>query len=149
MDELKNIAPELSKIERKNPFSVPDNYFEDFSARLQVRLDAQPVEKQGVKTRIIQYLKPALALAAGFALIFTLVYWPVKLITPGEVAGNNSSEQGISDMVYRNMVEGIDEYSFVALLDENPNEVKFSDDELVTYLNTNSSDYEVLAQIQN
>ena len=54
MKELKNIAPELSKIKKENPFKVPEHYFDDFSARLQMKLDAEKMEVPKQQKKIIQ-----------------------------------------------------------------------------------------------
>ena len=47
------------------------------------------------------------------------------------------------------MVEGIDEYSFLALLEEPANPVNFTDEEIVSYIQTNSSDYEIYTETHN
>lgn len=149
MDELKKIAPELSKIKKENPFRVPENYFEDFSARLQMKLEA---EKKGVaknQNRIIQFLKPALGLAAGFALIFMLAYWPLKTFKPNQQINTISAETNISQMIYATMVEGIDESSFYAMLDEPTGAVQFSDEDLADYVKANSSEYEIYSETDN
>lgn len=147
MEELRNISPQLSKIKKDIPFGVPDNYFDNFSARLQLKLEAEEAVLPNSKNRIIQFLKPALSLAASFALIFMLVYWPLKTFIPNQVASNgNQSEQGISDMEYVNMVEGIDEYSFFALLEEPSGSENFSDEEIMSYLQENSSEYEIYTE---
>lgn len=150
MDELEKIAPELSKIKKENPFRVPENYFDDFSARLQVRLEA---EKSGVsknQSRIIQFLKPALGLAAGFVLIIMLAYWPLTKFTANQQANNSiETETDFIDMVYATMVEGIDVNSFYALLDEPNGKVQFSDDDLAIYVNNNSSEYDIYSETNN
>ena len=147
MEELRNISPQLSKIKKDIPFGVPDNYFDNFSARLQLKLEAEKVASSNSRNRIIQFLKPALSLAASFALIFMLVYWPLKTFIPNQVASNgNQSEQGISDMEYVSMVEGIDEYSFFALLEEPTGSDNFSDEEIMSYLQENSSEYEIYTE---
>lgn len=147
MDELNNISPELSKIKKEVPFGVPVNYFDNFSVRLQLKLEAEKVAVPNPKNRIVQFLKPALSLAASFALIFMLVYWPLKTFIPNQVADNgNSNEQRITEMEYLSMVEGIDEYSFFALLDEPSGSEDFSDEEIVSYLQANSSEYEIYTE---
>mgnify|MGYP007006687807 CR=1 FL=1 len=146
MKELKNIAPELSKIKKENPFKVPEHYFDDFSARLQMKLDAEKMEVPKQQTKIIQLLKPALTMAAGFALLFTLAYWPLKLITPGQQANNEMIEIDINEMLYANMVEGIDQNSFYALLDEPSNSVQLTDEELAVIVNSNSSEYDIYSE---
>ncbi|HPE77148.1 MAG TPA: hypothetical protein PLC80_13730 [Draconibacterium sp.] len=146
MKELENIAPELSKIKKENPFRVPDNYFEDFSARLQMKLDTEKVEAPKKQSKVIQILKPALTMAAGFALLFTLAYWPLKLITPGQQANNSNIEIDINEMLFANMVEGIDQNSFFALLDEPNNPAQLSDEDMAVIVNSNSSEYDIYSE---
>lgn len=146
MEELENIAPELSKIKKENPFRVPENYFEDFSARLQMKLDAEKMEAPKKQSKVIQILKPALTMAAGFALLFTLAYWPLKLITPEQQANNTNIEIDINEMLYANMVEGIDQNSFYALLDEPANSTQLSDEDLAVIVNSNSSEYDIFSE---
>ena len=148
MDELKNQFTELSKIKKKLPFKVPENYFDDFSARLNNRLEAERYAVPKPQNRFIQILKPALGLAASFALIFMLVYWPLKNFSPNQEA-DSSTEYDISDMEYINMMEEIDEYSFYALLEEPSKQVNFTDDDIASYLQTNSSEYEISTETHN
>ncbi len=143
MDDLKNIAPELSKLKKENPFKVPEHYFDDFSARLQMKLEAEKMIVPAKQNRFIYYLKPALGLAASFALIFMLVYWPLKTFTPNQTANNNTDTEMSEDEGYLSIVEKMDENSFFALLYEPTNAVEFSDEDLVVYINTNITDYDI------
>lgn len=149
MDELKKIAPELSKIKKENPFRVPENYFEDFSTRLQMKLEEEKRGSTKNHSRIIQFIKPALSLAAGFALIFMLAYWPLKTLTPNQQASKIVTETEESDMLYASLVEGMDENSFYAMLDDNNGTVQFTDDDLANFVNTNSSEYEIFSETEN
>lgn len=146
MDELEKIAPELSKIKKENPFRAPDNYFDDFSARLHVKLEAEKLGTSNNQNKIIQFIKPALGLAAGFALIFMLAYWPLKTFTANQLAKNVDSETEVNDMLYASMVEGIDVNSFYALLDEPNGSVQFSDDDLAEFVNANTSEYDIYSE---
>ncbi len=146
MKDLEKIAPELSKIKKENPFKVPENYFEDFSARLQMKLESEKMEAPKKQSKVIQILKPALTMAAGFALLFTLAYWPLKLITPGQQANNTNIEIDINEMLYANMVEGIDQNSFFALLDEPNNSIQLSDEDMAVIVNSNSSEYDIYSE---
>lgn len=148
MDDLKNMSPKLSKIKKENPFKTPDNYFDDFSARLQMKLEAEKKVIPTKQNQVIRLLKPVLGLAASFALIFLLVYWPLKTFMPTEVAQNNAHPD-LNEMEYLSMVEGIDENSFYALLDEPNGSVEFTDDDLVSYLSTNISEYDIYAGTDN
>ena len=147
MDELEKTAPELSKIKKENPFRTPENYFEDFSAKLQLRLETEK-EKGSAKTqsRIIQLLKPAIGLAAGFALIFMLAYWPLTKLTQNKQANNNTLQIDETDMIFKSLVEGMDENSFVVMLGESKSAVQLSDDDMANYLSTNSSEYEIYSE---
>ena len=144
MDELKNQFTELSKIKNEVPFRVPKNYFDDFSARLNTRLEAEKIAVPKLQNRVIQFLKPALGLAASFALIFMLVYWPLKNFNSNQEA-KNALEMDYSDVEYINMVEDIDESLFFALLEEPSKEV-FTDEDIASYLQTNSSEYEIYTE---
>jgi len=143
MDDLKDIAPELSKLKKENPFKVPEHYFDDFSARLQMKLEAGKMIVPAKQNRFIYYLKPALGLAASFALIFMLVYWPLKTFTPNQTANNNTDTEISEDEGYLSIVEKMDENSFFALLYEPTNAVEFSEEDLVAYINTNITDYDI------
>jgi hypothetical protein len=149
MDELNKIAPELSKIKKENPFRVPENYFDDFSARLQMKLEEEKQGSTEKQNRIIQFIKPALSLAAGFALIFMLAYWPLKTFTPNQVASNINNEMNESEMYYASLVESMDENSFYAMLDGTNGTTQFTDDDLVEFVNRNSSEYEIYSETNN
>ncbi|HCE58235.1 MAG TPA: hypothetical protein DER09_10510 [Prolixibacteraceae bacterium] len=146
MKELEKIAPELSKIKKENPFRVPENYFDDFSARLQVKLDAEQNAVPVKKNNIIRYLKPAIGLAAGFALVFSLAYWPLKTLTPNQTAESDVQEISVSDMLFASAVEGIDVNSFYELLEKPAENEQLSDEDLANYVNTNVSEYEIYSQ---
>jgi len=146
MDELRNIAPELSKLKKEVPFRTPDHYFDDFSARLQMQIEA---EKQAVvprKTRFIQIFKPALGLAASFALIFLLVYVPLKTFTP--VQENTVAEvTDPEDPNLLNVIEHLDESSFFSLLSGSDDDMEFTEDDLTMYVSANFNDYEIFENL--
>jgi hypothetical protein len=147
MDEFKKIAPKLSEIKKENPFGVPPHYFDDFSARLQMKIEAGKTVQHSPKNRIIQFLKPALGLAAGFALVFLLVYFPLKTYKNGQLTNNinQSNELTIDD--YMSLLEGMDDNSFYALLSEPVTNSDYSDDELISYLSENVTDYDIYMEI--
>jgi hypothetical protein len=91
-------------------------------------------------------LKPAIGLAAGFALIFMLAYWPLTTFTTNEQANNFSTETDESEMFFASLVEGMDENSFYAMLEEPTVSVQLTDDDLANYVKTNSSEYEIYSE---
>ena len=143
MDNLNNKKPVLSKFKGEYPFGIPDNYFDDFSARLQIKLEEEKEISPKQKNRIIKFLKPAIGLAAGFALIVMLAYWPFKSNLPNQLANNTNQESELNEDEYLSLVESIDENSFYALLDEPATSVEFSDEDLINYVSSNISEYEI------
>lgn len=148
MDEFKNIAPKLSKLKKDNPFGTPDKYFDDFYARLQMKLDAEKTVVPIHQNRIIRFLKPALGLAASFAIIFMLVNLPLKKFMSQKVA-SYTVETELTETDYLNVVEGIDESSFFIMLDEPTSGIEFSDEDLLSYASTNISEYELFLETNN
>lgn len=148
MDEFKNIAPKLSKLKKENPFGTPEKYFDDFSARLKIKLEAENKVVPTQQNKIIRFLKPALGLAASFAIIFMLVNLPLKKFMSQKVVSSNI-ETELSDIDYLSVIEGIDENSFFAMLTDTDNGIEFSDDDLISYVSNNISEYELFTEINN
>ncbi len=142
MEELKNIAPELSKLKKENAFGTPNHYFDDFPARMQMKLEAEKNVVTKEEFKIINLLKPALGLAASFAIIFMLVYIPVKTFMPKEQIIQVTASDDYSDQ-FHTILEELDENSFFALLESDEDEESFSEDELVAYVSSNFSAYEI------
>jgi hypothetical protein len=98
-------------------------------------------------------LKPILGLAASFALVFVLVYYPVSYFSQKELVKTPSTETFSTD--------AMDIYSLtIALIDENVlintiiNEDKTSNEEInyeevVAYLSADMNDIEIYSEIQN
>ena len=148
MDEMKNNASKLSEIKKENPFGTPEQYFDDFSARLHTRMAAEAQSSAPQKPRIFQLLKPALGLAASFAVVVMLVYVPLRLFMPKEI-NQVAQVTDTSDAGFLNIIEKIDEESFVALLNDTESEDDFTNDELALYVSANFSDYELYENLTN
>lgn len=142
---MNNISPKLAKLKKENPFGTPDKYFDDFLPQLQMKLEAEKQLVPSKQNRFIRFLKPAISLAASFALIFMLVYWPLNNFMTKQTAENHI-EQDLDEMEYMNMVEGIDESSFFALLDGSNGSTEFTDGDLENYLVANVSEYEIYSE---
>jgi hypothetical protein len=68
----KQSEQEFSGLKKENPFRVPDNYFDNLPEKIRVNIHAREKAVSKPVIRIVDYLKPHLALAAailGFALI--------------------------------------------------------------------------------
>lgn len=56
------------KYQKKNPFNVPEGYFENLTDRIMDRLDEKPQ-----RVRFIQLVKPYLSLVAIFVIAFVVI----------------------------------------------------------------------------
>ena len=147
MDEIKKIAPKLSEIKKESPFGVPPRYFDDFSARLQIKIETEKTIVRSPKIRFVQFLKPALGLAASFALIFSLIYFPLKTYKNSQLVNNIYQNNELIDENYILLLEGMDDDSFYALLQEPFINDEYSDEELISYLSSTVSDYDIYMEI--
>ena len=71
----------MAGLSKEQPFKVPDGYFENFEERLKERMQHESITPRK-EVRVIKMLKPILWLAAGFLLVFLLVYYPMSRILP-------------------------------------------------------------------
>jgi hypothetical protein len=76
-----------------NPFRVPEGYFDLLPKRI---LDKVGVDKGAQKpTFLIRYLKPSLEIAAGFAIVLILIFFPYRVLkktTSDQVQSNPFDE---------------------------------------------------------
>ncbi len=85
MDKKNNIEDILSSQELKeNPFGVPKGYFDTMKLEVMKKISAMgPMEQEEVEpaapVTFIAYLKPAISLAAVFAIVFGMGYGVMKI----------------------------------------------------------------------
>lgn len=86
---------ERERIRTDNPFRVPEGYLDSFEDRLMERIAAEEADASQAKRQrpVWRILKPALTLAAMFALIFGMGYGVLSLThTLDRGAGTAASE---------------------------------------------------------
>lgn len=147
MDDLKNIAPKLSEIKKENPFVVPPRYFDNFSARLQIKIETETTIRHSPKKLVIQFLKPALGLAACLAIAVLLVYSPLKNYKNSQLANNTGPNTELTEENYISLLEGMDDDSFYEFISEPVINSEYNDEELVSYLSLTASDYDIYMEI--
>ena len=81
----------LNEIKNKNPFRVPENYFEEVNKKIILSTTGSKPDKE--KRGFIIQLRPILALAASVALFVLIGYTAVKIFHP---SGKNIDLSGIS-----------------------------------------------------
>lgn len=128
---------DLEKLSNKNPFSVPEGYFELFPSIMMERIEAEETpQKRSVIW--LRYLRPAVGLAASFALIFLLMYIPTRLIAPKTAFNNDRGHQvELDDMSW------INDFSLYELLSGNQEKEPMSDATIETVLTASLTDYEL------
>lgn len=77
----------------ENPFKLPEAYFEGLEDRLLARIAEEEKQQEPVQRPVWRILKPALALAATFALIFGMGYGVLALTHTLDGRGENSESR--------------------------------------------------------
>jgi hypothetical protein len=154
MYEEENIEPEFLKRNKTQPFRTPDHYFDSIEDRVMGSIHHEAKKKTtSGPGKIYHFLKPVLALAASFALIFMLAYYPLKYFSPKSMVK--------SETIDTTSAEGMDAYSLnLALIDEpslidvifgddSATQEELNPDEILAYLSTEMTDLEIYTEIQN
>lgn len=152
MHEEKNIEPEFLKRPKVNPFKTPDYYFESLEDRIMGNIEYQDKSKTR-SSKVIQFLKPALGLAASFTLIYLLVYYPINTFLLKDSVKTEISANGSSDSLegYLYGIATIDESSLVSAIfsDETTDLTESTPDEILAYLSLGNNDIKIYSEIQN
>lgn len=129
----------LNNIENKNPFKVPENYFEDVNRKIISRVENT---QTGYKSKsILQRLRPILAVAASVAVFIFLSYAAAKLFIPetkNKLAGisiEEFSESYLNDIDILTLEQDVD----ASFLNEETSNL--SSDEIINYLLVENIDY--------
>jgi hypothetical protein len=123
------------------PFRVPEHYFDDFQARMQVRLGEEEVLSVNHRSAFVRYIVPALSMAAALAAVFLLVFVPVHMVTKSGSpvkSGITNDEENII-----NLVEHVDDHTFFNLLEGDIQDEIVEGQELETFIASNYSDYDI------
>ncbi len=138
--------PLFSKME--SGYSVPEGYFETFGERLKLRMEVESRPKRSGS--VVVYLRPALGVAAGLALFFTLYLHPFvsqkQSVLVGLQSSNDLSAVDQTDAMistYTSLASDVQFFSALSEMDEY-DASKISKDGLAEYLVSNCSDFEIL-----
>ena len=123
----------ISEIPGKNPFKIPDNYFEEVNRKI----ISATTGINGESKKISPYhrLRPYLAIAASVAVLIVAGYFAVRLLSPvktstsvSELLNSDYSESYFNDIDIRSLEESA---ASVDLYDEMPD---VSNKEIIDYL---------------
>ena len=146
--ENKNIEMKPGFPEMESGFNVPEGYFDSFGDRLKLRMEAEHLSFH--RRRVIYYLKPALGLAAGVALILSVYLYPPGNQRTSSLATINNeavaASEDKSDLLSSAYASSITDGQFISALSEmdDYDASKMPKEELADYLATNCSEFEIL-----
>ncbi len=156
VEELKNYAPKLSSLNSENPFKVPDEYFENLSAKINSKISESADSDIDVKvSRSLFNSKVIYALAAASITIFISVFILLNR--------NSSNDEFFSDITLEQIleespeiIESMEDYIIVEIFlannditesifeNEIQNDSVLSTDEIIDYLSDDEIDIELM-----
>ncbi|MGF7138488.1 hypothetical protein [Roseimarinus sediminis] len=132
--------PHQQASDRRVPFKVPEGYFDTFAERLMEQIDAPDEEKQGKKL-LFRVIRPMLAMAASFTIIFMLVYYSTQVY---ERTNNQQSlTQLDSEDNYFDLFHINDHSMLMAFENVEPGN-EYNEEIMETYLMASVSDIELI-----
>lgn len=153
MNEKKNIWNELQNQPSKPPFKVPEGYFDTLEDLIEAKIadEAAPVSSKG---KLIRMMKPMLAMAASFALIFMLVYYPLSVFLPNYLAKNadmsvDTTTVTNDDLVISYFTSFTHSYYDIFSNEEETPEIEVNEQEILDYLAFEMSEAEIYAELIN
>ncbi len=135
MEELKNIAPHLSQLPKKDAFTAPEGYFDDLPSMIQDRVIAQSKTKSRVFSPAWTF--GSLGLAAVLCLIFFLGQSPDETVV---------SQQEVTAYVSDNIDQEFDETLLAEELSTSDKEVTTSETNLEEYILNQDIDEQLLRE---
>jgi non-ribosomal peptide synthetase component E (peptide arylation enzyme) len=136
MEELKNIAPHLSQLPKKDAFTAPEGYFDDLPSRIQDRVITQ--RKLTSSNFSPVWIFSTLGVASVLCVMFFLGKSP-------EVQ-NSISEQEASAYINENLEQEFDETLLADELITSNNKTFTSDENLEEYILNQDIDEQLLRE---
>lgn len=154
MYEEENIESEFLKRPKKNPFKTPENYFDSIEDRIMNSIEnEEKIKKSSGAGKVYRLLKPVLGLAASFALVFVLVYYPIKYFSSDKLVQTQTTDTTTNEGndFYSVVISSIDENALVNALvsEEETSQEEINTDEVIAYLSSDMNDIEIYSEIQN
>ncbi len=124
---------------KKNPFMVPEGYFDQFPSRIMSRIEqieSSPQKKVGW----LRFLGPSLGIAASVALVALMFYVPVKLAGPKvtqQAAENQYNPYDLESELFNDL-------TFFDLLTGQTEKEPMDNNTIETVLMASSNDYELM-----
>jgi hypothetical protein len=151
MSERQKYKTRINDIEPENSFSVPEGYFENFSSRLQLKLQEEK-ELKYAQPGIFGISRYNLALAASFIGLMIITYSGIKFFSGNLNQAENQTIE-IADIINYH-VNDLDENMIIDFYEETSPEDSaqnnVSDErilnEMIDYIATSDIDLQLIAQ---
>src|SRR3972149_3540361 len=139
MNDLDKIMPKLKKIKGNTGFKVPENYFNEFSLKIQELVSK--TEKTGYYYSFGPKLRPRLAYALSFFLIIAFT------ITGYFLFRDNGTRNYTTEDLIEYIIFTDDDLRNTGLFNElNYNENNENTDEIIEYLVSENIDYSIILE---
>jgi hypothetical protein len=140
MKSKENIPEEIPGMSGKIPFSVPDNYFDQFPSRIQERLTETPA----VPISRTYPVRRVLAMAAMFIGLVTVGYFGLKMILNGQDSRMLSDDEVSTAIEYFGH-EFDDDMLIAAIvesdIDLDPQDMDIETDVIIEFLSSEDIDF--------
>lgn len=149
MDELKNIAPKLSGIPKKNNFDVPSGYFDSLPEKIQNKIEAN-TNKGFSYNGLLRFLKPQIVLVAGMSLFAIATYFIIKMSVSEdpkktEIVAVTTIPEQTEDELTTYCLNNMDEKMLIdAFIEEENRNESIPEDELLEYIADNIDTYTII-----
>jgi hypothetical protein len=145
-DDLKNDAPKLHSMDKKNPFVVPEHYFETLSSRIQDRITLENKQPQWIKI-LKSLLLPKVAIPA-LACCLMLGIGIKYLVKPAAVTVTEETAITYDELNSTEYINMLDEEQIVTAIAEQK-EATTTTTEIEDYLIENNVDESELISALN
>ena len=140
----------FSDLKRDNPFRIPENYFENFADRLNIKISKEQEVLEKRSLYII--LKPFLTLAASFVLVMVLIYIPYKKYYLADsknlvLIRSINSKSDSAGSLPRALISNFSDEQFMSALSEleRPESGTIASENLAEFIAADYNDYEIAA----
>ena len=138
--EDKNLH-KIPEVPVQRMFRTPDHYFDELPTKVMSNIETSNLDKGRIL--FLKYLKPVAGLAASFAIVLLLVYFPFKIFSPGITDNNNIIN---IDQEYF-LVSSMNDHAIYESLESDSSEVSFNMSELEQILLSSADDYDLIGLI--
>lgn len=131
--------------DRRVPFKAPEGYFDTFAERVMEQIEA-PTEEKHRRKLLLRIIRPVLAMAASFTIIFMLVYFSTQVYNRAE--NKQALAQLENEDSYFNLFH-INDHSMLMAFENVEQSNEYNEEIMETYLMASVSEIELIELRRN